>query len=121
MTDDSDPICLQCGERRSAVRAESLYCCTISGGESPEVDQEWDRHRWADWTDRELAALGVRSEAYDKHRRTDTSTFPWIACDDTVRGHVPADAEAVGRGWADRVGQCMACGKKNIAKEDHRG
>jgi hypothetical protein len=107
----SDPECLQCGQKRSTVRAESLYCCTISGYETPEVDQEWDRHRWKDWSDRELDRYGVKASAYAKHRKTDFGVLPWIDCDDTKRGHSPADEEAVGAMWADRVGQCLWCGQ----------
>ena len=106
-----DPECLQCGQKRSKVHAESLYCCTISHGETPEVDQEWERHRWVDWSDRELDRHGVKASAYDKHRRTDLNALPWIDCDDTKHGHSPADEEAVAEMWVDRVGQCMWCGQ----------
>lgn len=107
---DDDPTCLQCGERRSKVRAESLFCCTISGYETPEVDQEWERHRWRDWTDRQLDAAGIKPEVFDKHRRTLAGHLQWVDCDDLRRGHVLADAESVAAMFADREGQCIACG-----------
>ena len=114
VTTPPDPECLQCGQRRSVVRAERYFCCTISGYETPEVDQEWERHRWADWSDRELDRLGVKAEAYDKHRRTDASVFPWIDCDDTKLGHLPADEETAA-GWGIPVGDCCLCGKGGVA------
>lgn len=106
----TEPTCLQCGEPKARVQAESLFCCTVSGYEVVEVDQEWERHRWADWTDRELDRAGIQPDAYEKHRRTDAGVLLWVGCDDTKRGHTPADEEAVAGMWADRVGQCITCG-----------
>jgi hypothetical protein len=105
--DRVDPCCLQCGQRKSDVRTQSLFCCTIGGGESPEVDQEWAHHRWADWHDDELTRFGVKPEAFDKHRRTDASTFQWIACDDTVRGHHFVD-DVTEFDWVE-AGRCVFC------------
>lgn len=105
------PTCLQCGQERRRVRAESLFCCTISGYYEPEIDQEWEHHRWADWTDRELDRAGIKPGAYDKHRRTDASVLQWVDCADTKRGHIPGDDDAVASMWVDRVGQCIACGQ----------
>lgn len=103
-----DPACLQCGESRSRVHAESLFCVTISGGLQPEVDQEWERHRWADWNDAELARFGVKPEAFERHRRTDASTFGWIDCEDLARGHIYATAQDHDSyGWP--IGRCLAC------------
>lgn len=104
-----DPECLQCGQKRSKVRAEGLYCATISAGLQPEVDQEWDRHRWVDLTDRELAKAGVRPEAYDKHRRTDISVLGWIDCEDKISGHKPVtEQDAAQYEWLT-PGHCWFC------------
>jgi hypothetical protein len=102
---------LQCGQARSTVRAERLFCCTLSRGEVTEIDQEWEHHRWRDWTDTDLDRAGIKPAAYDKHRRTDIGVLPWVDCDDTKRGHVAADEEAVAAMWVDRVGQCISCGQ----------
>lgn len=104
-----DPTCLQCGERRSKVRAESLFCCTVSGYEYVEVDQEWERHRWADWTDRELTRSGIKPEAFEKYRRASVGTLDYADCVDTRRGHMPADEET-SAGWGIEVGRCIRCG-----------
>ncbi|WP_144627582.1 hypothetical protein [Arthrobacter woluwensis] len=103
--------CLQCGESRGAVKAERLFCGIGGGGEYAEVDVEFERHRWADWKDKELAVFGVKSEARDKHRRTRITDFEWIDCDDTVRGHIPARPDHI-PDFADHVGQCISCGKR---------
>lgn len=110
MTND-DPKCLQCGERRSRVRAESLFCCTVSGYEYVEVDQEWDRHRWAGWTDRELDRSGIKPEAFEKYRRENVATLEYADCDDTKRGHTPADTEDEAK-YGLPVGTCVWCGAK---------
>lgn len=116
----SDPVCLQCGEQRSTVRAESLFCCTLSVGESVEVDQEWEHHRWADWTDAELGQAGIKAAAYDRHRRTDAGVLAWVACEDTVRGHNPAGENDVGV-WVDRLGQCTWCGQQQPIRDGQNG
>lgn len=115
-TEVADPDCLQCGEKRSRARSESLFCCTVSVGEQTEVDQEWEHHRWADWTDRELDRVGIKAAAYDKHRRTAATLLSWVDCDDTKIGHSPADEDAVGAMWVDRIGQCLRCGQMSDAR-----
>jgi hypothetical protein len=102
--------CLQCGETKEAAKAQQLDCAIVGGYEYREVEEEWPRHRWADWTDAELTRQGVRPEAFDRHRRTPVRTFEWIGCEDTVRGHALATEEDV-REWQYRVGQCVLCGK----------
>jgi hypothetical protein len=107
---DNARECLQCGETRASIKAQGIIaCCTLSHGEYTEVNDEWPQHRWKDWTDEELAQLGVVPEAFERHRRTDASTFQWIACVDTKRGHCPADESCV-PDLASFIGQCIACG-----------
>ena len=82
--------CLQCGETRESLKRDGIVLCGVmSGGEVPELDYEWPRHRWADWTDAQLARFGIKSEAFDRHRRTTAFTMQWVPCDDTVAGHAP--------------------------------
>lgn len=109
--------CLQCGETRESLRQNRIVVCGImSGGETPELAEEFPRHRWADWTDRELASFGVKPEAFDRHRRTDALTFQWIACDDTVRGHHPVEKDDPE--WGLRAGQCFLCGQSVTPTEN---
>jgi len=50
-------ICVQCGESKGAIRINGLFCMTMSGGESPEADNESDRHRFKPYSDKELEAM----------------------------------------------------------------
>ena len=48
-------ICIQCGKTREEIKKGKLYCCTISSTEdSSEVDQEWLRHRFKPYSNKEL-------------------------------------------------------------------
>lgn len=101
--------CLHCGQSRDAVRRDALFCATVTRGETAEVDGEWDRHRWADWTDRDLARAGISPEAYDRYRRATQFTLWYAPCEDTVAGHTPvSDDEAARLGL--RPNQCGQCG-----------
>jgi len=102
--------CLQCGETKASIKAQGIIaCCTMSVGEYAEVNDEWPQHRWKDWTDTELSRAGVMPEAFERHRRTDASTFQWISCIDTVRGHIIADKSS-DLDFASYIGQCILCG-----------
>lgn len=112
MSDDRH--CLHCDETKASLKREGIALCGIvSGYYEPELTDEWPRHRWADWTDRELDRMGIRPEAYDKHRRTLILHMEWVGCEDTKRGHVPSDGSAEDFEFLGvRKGQCIACGKK---------
>lgn len=103
--------CLQCGDSREAVERESLSCGIVSTGEYTELIEEWPRHRWADWRDVELERFGVKRDAFDRHRRTKLLDFMWIACDDTERGHRPAETPEDVEWFGGPVGRCMLCGR----------
>lgn len=104
--------CLHCGETKASLKRQGIDMCGIEGGyEYRELEHEWPRHRWVDWTNAELARFGVKPEAYDRHRRTDSLTFQYIACDDTVRGHAP-QREVEDIDWGLVLGQCILCGRK---------
>lgn len=110
MTDDRR--CLQCDDTRAALRDQGITMCAIEGGyEYREIEHEWPRHRWADWTGRELDRMGIAPEAYEKHRRTSALHMQWVGCVDTKRGHVPATKESDWHDYGCRTGQCVACGK----------
>lgn len=85
----SDQYCLQCGESRAAVKRERLCCATV--GYEGEAHDEWDRHRWRDWTDKELASIGVLPEHYDKYRRAKEDDLNFINCRDKGREHIPLE------------------------------
>lgn len=59
--------CLQCGESRETIRKEHLFCCTMTHTEAgSEVDQEYDRHRFRPYTEKELAAIKADEDYYIK-------------------------------------------------------
>lgn len=81
--------CLQCGESHAAVKREGLYCATVSY--EGEALEEWDRHRWRDWSDLRLASFGILPEHYDKYRRAKLSDLRYIDCHDRGREHIPLE------------------------------
>lgn len=109
--------CLNCGETKASIKRQGITLCGIEGGyEYRELEHEFPNHRWADWRDDELARMGVKPEAFGRHRRTNALTFQWIACEDTVRGHRPSpkdDIEFMGV----VKGQCILCGKTPVSTE----
>lgn len=110
MTDERR--CLQCDETKASIKAERIAVCGIvSGYYEPELTDEWPRHRWKDWTDRELDRMGIKPEAYEKHRRTLVRHLEWVGCEDTKRGHAPATEESDWEDFGCRIGQCIACGQ----------
>lgn len=102
----SSEYCLQCGESRAAVERERIFC--TAGGHAGEPDYEWDRHRWRDWTDKELAAVGVLPEHYDKYRDVQAHDLVLINCHDRGREHIPLEED-------ERV--CWACWHDMAGKE----
>lgn len=113
--------CLQCGETPSSIKRQGIVVCGIvSGYYEPELTEEWPRHRWVDWRDSELALFGVKPEAFERHRRTPALTFQWIACDDTVRGHRPADEDDA-QFMGVRKGQCVLCGHEGVTRTGGEG
>lgn len=113
--------CLQCGETPESIKAKGIALCGIEGGyEYRELEYEWPRHRWVDWTNSELGRAGLKPEAFDKHRRTPAMQLEWVACEDLRRGHTPA-VEADIDVYADRVGQCTFCGRDTTAPSTPNG
>lgn len=72
--------CLQCGETLQAVRREKLYCATVSY--EGECIEEWNRHRWREWTDTELAP--ILPEYRHLYRRARIDELMWTV----PRAHV---------------------------------
>lgn len=103
--------CLHCGQTKAQIKSEQTICGIEGGYEYRELEYEWPHHRWADWRDAELAAQGVKPEAFDRHRRASITTMQWIDCEDTVSGHAPATTEDL-PGLATRIGHCILCGRE---------
>lgn len=103
-----DERCLHCDQTREQIKRNDTICATESGYEYVEMDEEWPRHRWTNWTDKSLASFGIIPEAFDRYRRLQVTQMQWVGCADTVRGHVyPTEPDPE---WGDRIDQCMACG-----------
>lgn len=74
-------ICLQCDESRGAVRDGKLFCVIVDGYWEKEISEEFPRHHWADWGDRELEAMGLPAEKWDAHRRTSWGNLEFVVRD----------------------------------------
>lgn len=75
---------------RAVRRAEgyTLGCGTVSTSENgTEFDEISTHHRWAPWSDGELARMALRPEAFDRYRVSTVDEVMYAVCDDTLRGH----------------------------------
>lgn len=62
-----DDVCVQCGECRGTIKRKELGCGIMSGGEEPELEYEWNRHRYRPYTKKELDAM--LSDEDEKYRQ----------------------------------------------------
>lgn len=104
-----EKACLNCGQTPSEIKRDQTICGIEEGYEYKELAYEWPRHRWADWTDKELGRMGIVPAAFDKHRRTSVTSLQWVGCADTVRGH--SFVEKPDPEFGIKAGQCFACGQ----------
>lgn len=102
--------CLQCGETRASIKANSYICGVVSGGEVNELLHDWPTHRWSPWGDKALQYAGIKQEAYIRHRMTNIQEFPYVACDDLVRGHILSTEDSDLDDFGTKIGQCISCG-----------
>lgn len=86
---ESDQECLQCGQTRAVVKANGYYCATVDY--YGECQDEWPRHRWTDWTDEELAGLGILTKFAHLYRRMNVAEVQYINCTHQGREHTPWD------------------------------
>lgn len=109
--------CLQCGKTRAEVRDPYDWpCATATGYEVVETLDEWDRHHWRDWSDKELENAGILPEFFDEHRRDNVYELPYAPCDHHVRGHnFPSENVYFGEFLVEAKGQCRDCGKRRGA------
>lgn len=114
----SERECLQCGETPASIRRQGITLCGIMEGyETRELAYEFPRHRWADWSNKELTSFGIKPEAFYKHRRTPWMHLQWAGCEDLVGGHRFADDEAA-EDLLIHVGDCVLCGYNEGEKND---
>jgi len=59
-----EKTCIQCGMSQSRIKKEQLICGTLSY--EGELDEEWPRHKFKPYTQKELEAIRSDEEAYVK-------------------------------------------------------
>jgi len=69
---EPDGVCLRCGRPPRSTRP-----CRIDGGFGEPSVGEWDAHHREDWSDAELAELGLTAWRWPMHRRTMLSSLRW--------------------------------------------
>lgn len=100
--------CLQCEQTPAQVRENQTICGIEGGYEYIELEAEWPRHHWRDWSDVELRKSGIKPDAYESHRRTAATSLQYAPCDEQINGHRGAAEDSVEFGL--RVDQCIFCG-----------
>ena len=100
--------CLQCEQSRPEVQANDTICAIAGGYEYVEIEAEWPRHHWRDWSDTELSRSNLKPERYEAYRRARLVDLEYAPCDDTLRGHNLADSFMPD--WGVKPGQCLLCG-----------
>lgn len=112
--------CLHCEQTRAEIKANDTICGIEGGYEYRELEAEWPRHRWRDWTDADLKRAGVRPEFFDQYRREPVSSLQYIACDHHERGHTyPAEDVHFEKWLMHEKDVCMACGKRKGRSDDY--
>jgi len=106
----ADLACLHCEQTRAEIKANDTICGIEGGYETVELVEEWSRHRWADWSDKDLTRFGILPEAFERHRRTPITVMQYVACEDTVRGHIAAGERLADLGF--RADECVNCGHR---------
>lgn len=64
--EESSDFCLQCGESIQAIRLHRLGCAVVSDTEcGRETSDEWERHRFRPYTEKELEAFRKEEEYWE--------------------------------------------------------
>lgn len=112
----SASTCLICGVAKAYVtRVRATEGYTVGCGVESNTESGFDyeelspRHRWAPWTDRQLTAMGIKPEAFDRYRTHPSGDIAYAACEDTVTGHNRAETAFPDFGM--KAGECWGCGK----------
>jgi hypothetical protein len=98
--------CLQCEQTRAEVKANETICGIEGGYEYRELEAEWPRHHWRDWSDVELSL--INPEYRDLYRRATISTLGYAPCEHRTRGHSPA--RGTDHEYGLIAGHCIDCG-----------
>lgn len=98
--------CLQCEQTKAQVKADETICGIEGGYEYRELEAEWPRHHWRDWSDAELAM--ILPEYRHLYRRATISSLEYATCEHRTRGHSPA--KTTSREYGLTAGHCMDCG-----------
>lgn len=104
--------CLQCEQSPAEVKRYETICGIEGGYEYRELEHEWPRHHWRDWSDAELKRAGILPHAYDRYRRESLLTLGYAACTDTIRGHNVCKTDDPE--WGLVRGQSFECGAKDL-------
>lgn len=107
--------CLQCEQSRAEVKANETICGIVEGYEYQELVAEWPKHHWRDWSYRELERFGILPARWDEYRRARLADLQYAPYEDTKRGHTPAKNERDYEDFGCIIGQCIDCGKKDVA------
>lgn len=91
--------CLQCGESRESVKRNKYFCATLTGYETVEVQDEWERHHWRDWSDAELRGMGIEPHLWNANRRTHIYNLEFVIAESHCyrEGHREPDPEYSGK------------------------
>ena len=104
-------VCLQCEQTPAQIKRDQTICGIVSGYEYQELEAEWPRHHWRDWSDKELAT--IKPERRKDYRRARMMDIQYAACEDTIHGHRPAK-EDMKEDYGVVKGQCIECGKAGV-------
>ena len=100
--------CLQCEQTRAEVKLDQTICGIVGGYEYKELEAEWPRHHWRDWSNAELTTFGILAGHFNEYRRARLVDVQYAPCEQTTRGHHPARSTDVDYGLV--AGRCVDCG-----------
>lgn len=98
--------CLQCEQSKAYVKANETMCGLVGGYEYIELEAEWPKHHWRDWSDAELSM--ILPQYRHEYRRAPISALEYAPCGHRTRGHSPA--RATDREYGLTAGHCTDCG-----------
>lgn len=70
-------VCIQCGETREKIKKRGLLCAIMSHTEAgSELAQEFNRHRFKPYSEKELAAMKADEDEYVRQMGEFANTTP---------------------------------------------
>lgn len=107
-----EDTCLQCNQSRARVKRDDTICGIESGYEYRELEMEWPRHHWRDWSDTELRAMRITGHRWSRLRRAPLADLEWeiveSICDREGHREPPADGDEFEWFAPGRCGRCYA-------------